>query len=87
MAQAEYLALQHTVSILLHLLPDDKKKLAYAVIAEIKDQNYESNLLNIDPGVSEKAAKEFAEKMKSTYSDILKSARGLDENSHLSDAE
>ncbi|QKG44816.1 hypothetical protein [Providencia rettgeri] len=87
MAQAEYLALQQTVSILLHLLPDDKKQLAYAVIESIGAQNYESYLLEADPNLSVETAKEFAKKISSTYSQILITAQGFDENYHLNDVE
>ncbi len=87
MAQAEYLALQQAVSVLLHLLPDDKKKLAYAIIESIKNQNYESILLNMDPCITEKTAKEFAETMESTYCKILESAQSFDDQRRLNDGQ
>lgn len=64
-----------------------KKALAYSVIESIKDRDYESNLLSVDPTLSEETAKEFSRKIQSTYSDILESARGLDETYRLSDVE
>lgn len=87
MLQAEHLALQQTISILLHLLPDDKKQLAYAVIESIRDQDYESTILNTDPDIPVETAKNFAKKIASTYSQILESAQGFDENNRLSDVE
>ena len=75
---AEILALQQTVVLLLHLLPDDRKQIAYTAIEHIKNEDYESLMLQTNPNLPIEQAKEQADKISNAYSSVLKSASNFD---------
>lgn len=76
---AEVIALQQVVSLLLHSLPDSKKAEAYKIIESIKAQDYESSLLNSEANITPETASLIAQKIKDAYSQVIKTSRYFDD--------
>ncbi|CAK6614972.1 TPA: hypothetical protein ACHWKL_004156 [Providencia stuartii] len=79
MNETKILALQQTVAILLHLLPEDKKQYAYNIIEKTMKADYESVLLNSESETARKNAKQYADDLSGAYSYILEQSQSYDE--------